>query len=185
MLVLLQSADIGLVDLGLREFHFLPGLVERLAQPVRQVPRRFLGYGQITVKVHRGNPLESGGREVNGDRPCLVAQLRSFHDVSGPETEHRPTVALAATVGHRSVPDAGLDVIGTAVRANRAVRPDPALEPFPRRLIIREHLYELGKADAFAEMLAGCLGRHLIPSVVTLIWGFPAGTSRRKCDFGI
>jgi len=82
MPVLLQTSDIGLVNVGLQKPHRLSAALKRLAQPHGKVSCRFLGDVQIPVKVHGRHPLESGGRQVDWRLPCMFrrrAENRFWH----------------------------------------------------------------------------------------------------------
>ena len=113
------------------------------------------------MQFHGRDALEIGRQQVDGDGPFPVAKLGTVHDGASLEGEHGPIRAVPATVRHRTVLDAGLDVQGTAVRANRTIGPALGLNPLLCRLIGREHGGNLDQGDTLAVSLARCFACHV------------------------
>ena len=51
--------------------------------PVREKPRRFLGYSGVAVQLHAGQALAARGQQERGDDPVLKTDLRAFHGRAG------------------------------------------------------------------------------------------------------
>ena len=97
-------------------------LVERRAQPMRQMPGGLLRDVQVAVEFHARDGLQAGEIQVDVDGPHLAPEVRRLHDRSGLDTEPLAAFPLTAMVRHL-VRRAGLDSWGATMRAGWAVRP--------------------------------------------------------------
>ena len=149
-----RTAHVRLVDFNGADENTV-AVLERLAEPVRQVPRCLLRDVEVPVQLHARHALEARQAQVDGYRPHLIAELRRLHDRPVADAEALAALPFPAPERH-PVGRAGLDVRGAAFGAGGAVGPAHPHEPRLRRVIVREHLHGLDEAHALAEALAGC-----------------------------
>ena len=152
VLVALLPAEVDLVHLD-RTGEQPAGARKALPQAMAEVPGGLLGDAEFAMQLHRGDALQAGGEQIDGEGPGLVAELGVGHDAAGADGE--AFVAGAAAVGHGRMRAAGQDVTRAALGTGRAVRPADVSEPPFGGRIIGQQTDHFRQGDAFAEPFAG------------------------------
>ena len=155
--VLAFPADVGFVDFNRAGEVARLVLRPDLAESVEHEPSGLLSDLEIAVQLHRGDALEAGGLEVDGEDPLAERNLRAFEGGAGFDGEVGATVCAA--VGRLSM--AGLVCADAAAPgAATATGPHLRLEPEASGFLVGEQIAELHQRDPFAPCLAGSLVSH-------------------------
>src|SRR6266567_1273924 len=128
----------------------------RLSQTLQHEPSGLLGNADLFPELQTGDALPSGNEQVHGIEPFVERDVAALEDRPCTDRKIKGTgiAAIEANLGLLS--DA---LTALALRAERAIRPEPGFEVDSRRLSGREHLEQLESADRrFAHLSSPCFG---------------------------
>lgn len=126
-------------------FELVEVFAASLAQTVQHEPCRLLGDADFLRQLHRANSLASGDYEIHGVNPLMERNVAALENRSGANRERKLAASVAAVVtlwANRYLFSA------LALRADNAVRPQTTFQIEPGRLLIREPLEQLKRADS-------------------------------------
>jgi hypothetical protein len=107
-------------------------LTHCFADAVHQEPSRFEADPEHPMQLMRAHPLFRGGKQVHRLEPDMQPDLAALHDGADRHGELLPArVALVDAGAMRLTQQLGYALAeGTAVRADRPVRPQARFKPF-------------------------------------------------------
>src|SRR5208282_1230386 len=179
VLVALLAADEALVQfhdaLELRQFR----PTASLSEPVEHKPCRLLSDANLLRQLQARDTLPCGYEQVHRVEPFVQRNVAPLEDraCADREIEGAGIAAIKANLGLLANA-----LMALALRAERAVRPEPRFQVQSRRLRRRKHLEKLKDADcAFAHknLLSALSDMHHIPDLVGDGFG---GITRKQFD---
>ena len=149
------AADISFIDFD-DPAQLSEVVAARLAKPPEHEPSRLLGNADLLGELHRRDALASGHDEVHRVDPLVQRDVAALHNRAGADGE-----ILLALITAVEAALAGRDPLAEAAyRTTRAVRPQAALKPHPRRLRVGNQFEKLeGRNRALAHGVVPSTGR--------------------------